>query len=99
MLISGFTVSGETPVTLLVRAIGPSLAQFGVADALADPQLTLHRATGIHSTNDDWGNSPAAAAIEAAAAGVGAFRLAPGRCPSAEFALRDTVGPVSLSPP
>jgi len=39
---------------VLIRAIGPSLTQFGVPDALANPQLELHDATSTIARNDDW---------------------------------------------
>jgi hypothetical protein len=35
--------------------IGPSLTPFGVADALADPTLELHNASGdLAGSNDNW---------------------------------------------
>src|SRR5690606_14961984 len=36
----GFVLAGNTPRTVLIRAVGPGLATFGVAGTLADPQLT-----------------------------------------------------------
>ena len=48
VLIGGFTVLGDGQLTLLVRAVGPGLAAFGVANPLSDPQLTLYR-TGSFS--------------------------------------------------
>jgi hypothetical protein len=39
---------------VLIRAIGPSLTQFGVPDALANPQLELHDATSTIAQNNDW---------------------------------------------
>ncbi len=40
--IGGFIITGTAPKHVLIRAIGPSLAQFGVPDPLADPVLELH---------------------------------------------------------
>ena len=41
-----------------MRAIGPSLADFGVTDALADPVLELHDANGaLLVDNNDWKES------------------------------------------
>jgi hypothetical protein len=37
-----------------LRVIGPSLSQFGVPDALANPQLELHDATSLIGMNNDW---------------------------------------------
>ena len=54
-LIGGFIVSGEQPKRVILRAIGPSLAQRDVADALADPVLELRAPDGsIMMTNDNW---------------------------------------------
>ena len=46
-MIGGFIVSGETDKTVVLRAIGPSLAKVGVAGALADPLLELYDSGGI----------------------------------------------------
>jgi Tol biopolymer transport system component len=54
VMIGGFIVTGNEPTQILVRAIGPSLTQYGVAGALADPVLELHDANGNVITNDDW---------------------------------------------
>ncbi|MBI5770573.1 MAG: hypothetical protein HZA93_22540 [Verrucomicrobia bacterium] len=55
-LTVGFIVGGEGRETVLVRAIGPSLALFGVPGFLADPKLelfdSLPRSIGA---NDSWG--------------------------------------------
>lgn len=57
-LIGGFIISGTAPKKIIVRAMGPSLTQFGVSTALADPTLELHDATGaIIATNDNWTDS------------------------------------------
>ena len=54
-LIGGFIVSGSVPKKVIVRAIGPSLADFGVAGALVDPVLELHGPSGFATvTNDNW---------------------------------------------
>jgi hypothetical protein len=53
--IGGFIITGNTPKQVLLRAIGPSLTDFGVADVLADPVLELH-GPGVFATitNNDW---------------------------------------------
>ncbi len=44
--------------TILLRAIGPSLADSGVANVLADPMLELHNGDGdLIGSNDDWKSS------------------------------------------
>ncbi len=53
-LIAGFVVSGGTR-RVVVRAVGPSLAGFGVTDALRDPRLTVYADNTVRAMNDDWG--------------------------------------------
>lgn len=56
--ISGFIVSGNAPKRVAVRAVGPSLANHGVQDPLADPVIALHRHDGsIVMSNDNWKDS------------------------------------------
>ena len=57
VLIEGFIVQGPAGSSkkILVRAIGPSLSQFGIADALANPTLEIHDGTGaLVAANNDW---------------------------------------------
>ncbi len=55
VMIGGFILSEDEPTTILVRAIGPSLAEAGVTNPLADPVLDLHGANGeLILSNDDW---------------------------------------------
>jgi hypothetical protein len=54
-LVAGFAVAGGSK-SVLVRGIGPALAEFGVEGVLADPRLELRR-PGTEVTlaaNDDW---------------------------------------------
>jgi hypothetical protein len=53
--IGGFIITGSAPKQVLLRGIGPSLAQFGVPDVLADPVLELHGPPGFPTIiNDNW---------------------------------------------
>src|SRR5438093_7089079 len=53
--IAGFIVSGTDAKTVVVRGLGPSLTQFGVTGALADPFLSLFDGAGnVLRTNDNW---------------------------------------------
>ena len=53
--IGGFIITGSVPKRVVLRAIGPSLTQAGVADALADPVLELHGPAGfVTIINDNW---------------------------------------------
>jgi hypothetical protein len=54
VMIGGFIIQGTSPETVIVRAIGPSLTQYGVPGALVDPTLELHDSTGVIATNDNW---------------------------------------------
>jgi hypothetical protein len=64
-MIGGFIITGNAPKKLVVRAIGPSLAQAGISDSLADPVLELRSQSGaLLSSNDNWKeNSPNAEQI------------------------------------
>jgi len=53
--IGGFIITGATPKRVLIRAIGPSLTDFGVPDVLADPMLELNGLGGFATIlNDNW---------------------------------------------
>ena len=52
-MIGGIIIVNQ-PTRVIIRAIGPSLTQFGVPDALANPQLELHNANSIIARNDNW---------------------------------------------
>ena len=53
--IGGFILAGTAPKHVLIRAIGPSLAQSGVPDVLADPVLELHGPDPfVTITSDNW---------------------------------------------
>ena len=55
VLIGGFIVSGPTPKKVILRALGPSLAAFGLVGVLPDPTLELHDDSGATIfTNDNW---------------------------------------------
>jgi hypothetical protein len=53
--IGGFIITGTSSKQVLLRAIGPSLTQHGVAGALADPMLELNGPPGFTTIiNDNW---------------------------------------------
>jgi len=69
---TGFTVQG-TSKPVLLRGVGPGLAQFGLSGVLAAPQLQLFGPGGtVVASNAGWSGSAALAAIFAQ---VGAFSL------------------------
>src|SRR3954466_1527168 len=63
-MIGGFNLGGSNTATrIAVRALGPSLANSGLSNVLADPTLELHNANGtIMVANDDWETDPVSAA-------------------------------------
>ncbi len=71
--IAGFVIGGTASKTVLVRAIGPTLAGYGVPNALRAPKLELYRGNTLVAGNTGIANSPDVAAIAAAGAAVGAF--------------------------
>jgi cyclophilin family peptidyl-prolyl cis-trans isomerase len=78
-LFAGFAISGNVPKKLLIRAVGPSLTQFGVTAPLADPKLEIFDSNStVVAATDNWGEEPQAADIAATAVSVGAFALASG---------------------
>ena len=87
-ITSGFVISGTQRRSVLLRAVGPSLAQFGLADALPTPLLTVFQAGKVLATNDGWAapatpnalnavadTSDPATRLNAAFDRTGAFRL------------------------
>lgn len=54
ILIAGFVVAGTGTKQVLVRAIGPKLADYGVTGVLADPQLTVYDQGTAIASNDNW---------------------------------------------
>jgi hypothetical protein len=71
-LVVGLTVGGTGSKSVLFRAVGPTLATFGVGGILADPQLSIVSAGTAVGANDNWGGGPA---LAAAFAQTGAFAL------------------------
>lgn len=91
-LVGGFVITGSGSKTVLVRAVGPTLASFGIPSALTSPILKVYSGGTLLAQNAGWGNAvtvnsaqPAASAtsLAAAAAGAGAFALPSGSADSA----------------
>jgi hypothetical protein len=61
VMIAGVIVgpTGAASSNLFVRAIGPSLSNFGIQNPLGDPTLELHDGSGTTiATNDNWKTRP-----------------------------------------
>jgi hypothetical protein len=88
-LVAGFSVRGTVAKRLLVRAVGPGIAPYGVTSVLANPRLDVYPAGGstVIAANDDWGS---AAEVKAAMTASGAFTIADG---SRDAAVVLTVDP------
>ncbi len=55
VIISEIIIIGNEPLPLLVRALGPSLADARLKDVLPNPTLELHDGSGILiASNDNW---------------------------------------------
>ncbi len=81
-LIAGFAIPGDVPRRVLIRAIGPTLADFGVTGAAADPRLEVMAPNpdGTNyrvAQNDNWFQSANWTDIRDTAEAVGAFALPP----------------------
>jgi hypothetical protein len=85
----GLTISGAGTKPLLLRAIGPTLASFGVTGAMADPNLTVYQGSTVIGTNDNW-----TASLAPVFASVGAFALPTG---SKDAAIQVTAPAGSLT--
>ena len=67
VMIGGFIVGGTEPARVMIRAIGPSLAAFGVSGVLPDPVLELHDKDGaLIDQNDNWKSDNAQQIIDTA---------------------------------
>ena len=58
-MIAGFIVGNGGFSTTVIRGLGPSLADLGITNFLADPTLELHDANGdVIDSNDNWMDGP-----------------------------------------
>lgn len=96
VLVPGLVIVGNNPRTLMVRAIGPGLTDFGLgADAvLGDPRVTVLGGNGqAVAANNNWSQGGAtgqAGTLNAAFPAVGAFPL---RAANSDAALVAALAP------
>jgi uncharacterized delta-60 repeat protein len=92
VLIAGFVVTGTGPKSLLLRAVGPGLAPFGLSNVMATPELQVYSSDGtLMNQNAAWGGSSALASLFGQ---VGAFGLPAG---SSDAALQLSLPPGSYT--
>jgi hypothetical protein len=72
VLIGGFTITGG-PKLVLIRVLGPGLANFGITAPLMDPSITLYAGQTVLETNTGWQNQSDPNVV----AEIQATRLAP----------------------
>lgn len=73
IMIAGFVLGGAGSRQVLIRALGPTLANYGVSGVLADPQIVVYNSAGdILGSNDDWAG---AATVATVATQVGASSI------------------------
>jgi len=61
VLVVGYVVGGSGSTQSLLRAVGPTLSQYGITWFLGSPQLALYDSSGATiATNAGWGNAPVA---------------------------------------
>jgi uncharacterized delta-60 repeat protein len=89
VLTGGFVITGNSPLHVLVRGIGPSLAAFGMSGTVSDPRLDVFSGSAgtALASNSGWGNDTD---LAAAAYAAGAFAL--------PAASRDTAVLLTLEP-
>jgi hypothetical protein len=88
VVIGGFIIQGSQPATVVLRGIGNSLPEFGIANPLQDPVIELHNEGGTISTSDDWIDGPDASTIAS-------YHLDPSN--SQESAILATLNPGSYT--
>lgn len=85
----GFTLTGTQRATLLIRGVGPSLARFGVNDALPALRLEVNRGITLLTSNEGWDRTGDPATFVTAATSVGAFALPRGSLDTAVLLTLD----------
>ena len=96
IMITGFNIGPGTSKTVLIRATGPALADFGVTGALADPRVELYAGNTKISENDNW-NTPVGNATPVTAANFASVAAFPLTAGSRDAALVATLAPGSYT--
>ncbi len=60
VMVGGFIIGGSDSTQVIVRALGPSLAPFGIGNSLPNPALEIYDSNGAQvAANDDWRSTQA----------------------------------------
>jgi len=86
-IIAGFVVEGLDPIELLIRGIGPRLADFGIRNVLENPRLVLWQGRDAVSSNEDWEVDSDSGRLVDMALLLGGFSLVSGSLDSALYAV------------
>ncbi|GAB5561522.1 MAG: carbohydrate-binding protein [Synoicihabitans sp.] len=92
VLIAGFVINGDSPRSLLIRGVGPTLgaAPYNLPGTLVDPKIEVFNRSGIKvGENARWSST-----LTPVFDRIGAFQLQPG---SLDAALRITLEPGAYS--
>jgi hypothetical protein len=82
-LIGGLVINGAAPKRLLIRAVGPALGQYGVANPLSNPVLRVYNSAGtLVRENTMWGVGNDVGLVNSAITMTGASPLATGSADS-----------------
>ena len=65
VMIGGFVIVGEVEMKLLIRGLGPDLANRNVSGSLANPHLDLYVGNTVLQSNDDWDEGGAGEMLDA----------------------------------
>ena len=95
VLIPGLAIGGNGSLRVLVRAVGPGLAAYGVAGVLARPVLTVYSGQTAIRQNIGWTSDGYKADLAAAAKAVGDFALTDGSADCAVLLTLDR-GPYTI---
>ena len=85
VLITGFVIGGPDTKRVLIRAAGPALGAFDLANTLPNPSVKIYQGANLIAQNDDWNKDDAAEIAR-----LGAFAFTVG---SKDAALLTTLAP------
>jgi hypothetical protein len=94
VLIVGFITTGQQPLDVLSRGVGPTLGRFGVSGVLPHPSISLYSGENSIASNSDWESAPDRDLLVNESRRVFAFDLTPG---AHDAAMLATLSPGSYT--